>query len=335
MALREPQHRADDSRLPRASRWRSWMVQLGVVAGCAVLLYLALAFWTDFERVGQSLRSFPPRAVLPVLALVIVGLFLRGLRWLYYTRQLRLDLPSGPSFLAFLASFAFTATPGKVGEVVKSLLLRRRFGSRISKTAGVLVVERVTDLLAVLLLACLGLSTVADRGWVIAASSLLLVGAMAFLLSERIHAPALAAVTRLPGLGRFAVSLPELVGSSRQLLGPAGLGVGLGLAVLAWSCEAVALWIVLSALGAEVAWTGAFLAFGLSTLLGVLSMLPGGIGGFEASMVFIFQQLAVASTTAVAATLIFRLATLWGMSLLGLFFLGVWMAIFGLGEEEK
>jgi uncharacterized protein (TIRG00374 family) len=286
--------------------------------------------------------------------LVLLGLALRALRWQLYTRVLGLGIPPGPSVFAFVAGFAFTATPGKVGEVVKSFLLKRRFGVPMASTAASLVVERVTDLLAMLALAVGGLATgglggdfaqgldggsgLARPAWVLVGGALALVLAMAFLLQARLQRAALGVLGRMPGLARLTRALPPLLDSSRQLLTPLPLAVGLALAIAAWSCEALALHRILDALGVEVTIGGAFFAFAASSLLGVLSMLPGGLGGFEATMVVLLDRAAPARAAvdrsiAVAATLLFRLGTLWLVCVLGLLVLLGWMLVYGRGDR--
>jgi uncharacterized protein (TIRG00374 family) len=60
--------------------------------------------------------------------------------------------------------------------------------------------------------------------------------------------------------------------------------------------------------------------FAVSSLLGVVSMLPGGIGAVEAGLYGQFVAVANLSTgVAGALTLIIRLATLWFATLLGIF----------------
>ena len=314
-----------------APRWRAWSAQVTLVAAAAALLYAALASWSDLGQVRDVLRTFSSAAAAEVGALVALGLVLRALRWHYYTRALALGIPAAPSLLAFVAGFAFTATPGKAGEIVKSFLLKRRFGARVSQTAGTLVVERLTDLLAVLLLAVVGLERGVGPGWVLGASALVVGSALGFLGSVRWQAAVVRLLERIPGAQRLERALPELLGSSRSLLGPGRLAAGLALAVAAWSCEALALGVVLDALGAEVPRSGAFFAFAAASLLGVLSMLPGGLGGFEASMILILGELGVGASVAVAATLLFRLGTLWAVSFVGLAALGVWAAVYGRG----
>ena len=58
--------------------------------------------------------------------------------------------------------------------------------------------------------------------------------------------------------------------------------------------------------------------FAVSSLLGVLSMLPGGIGAVEAGLAVQFVTLAgLSSGTAGALTFVIRLATLWFATLIG------------------
>ena len=51
-----------------------------------------------------------------------------------------------------MGSYAFTATPGKSGEALRSLLLKQEFGVPMPPTLMALLVERLTDGTAVLLL---------------------------------------------------------------------------------------------------------------------------------------------------------------------------------------
>jgi uncharacterized protein (TIRG00374 family) len=339
-------HLAPGGVRPEAPRWRAWGVQVALVAGAAILLYLGLASWSDPGQVVAVVRGFSLRAAAVVSGLVVLGLALRAVRWQLYTRILGLGIPAAPSIFAFVAGFAFTATPGKVGEVVKSFLLKRRFDVPLSSTAASLLVERVTDLLAILLLAMVGLARGGLGGgplalgveggsaWLLIAGVLALGFAIAFLANARLRRSMLIVLSRLPGLARLTSALPSLLDSSRQLLTPVPLVAGLALATAAWSCEALALDLILDALGVEVPRAGAFFAFAASSLLGVLSMLPGGLGGFEATMVILLGRIGVTKSIAVAATLLFRLGTLWLVSCLGLLVLASWMLVYGRGESH-
>ena len=64
----------------------------------------------------------------------------------------------GDSALLFTSGMVMAVTPGKVGEVLKSYLLKRINGTPISASAPIVLAERVTDGLAMLLLMGFGLT---------------------------------------------------------------------------------------------------------------------------------------------------------------------------------
>jgi uncharacterized protein (TIRG00374 family) len=299
----------------------------------AMVLYLVLLLWSGFDATAEALGRFPVRSRGPqVLGLVAIAWAVRGLRWHYYTRVLGLTVPFWPNQLAFAASFAFTATPGKAGEVVKSLLLKMRFGVPATATAGALLIERLMDLLAVLVLSIGGLR-LADARLYFWGSLALLALLVLFVVVPAVHRTVLRAFSRVSLFGhllfeRPAIALEGLLNSGRRLLSPLPAAIGLALAVIAWGLEAVGFHWILSGLGAEVPLSAAASIFALATLVGALSMLPGGLGGFEATMLLLLTStaggLALSQGNAVAATLLIRLATLWFVSLLGALAMVLW-----------
>lgn len=190
----------------RADRLQPWIGRVVAVMAIAIAMYLGLTIWTGLDRLGDTLSAFPWATDLgTILGLVLVVWSIRALRWHYYTRYLGWQIPFLPNTLAFLASFAFTATPGKAGEVVKAGLLRRRYGVAISDTVGVLLAERLGDLLAVLLLAAGGLTILADTR-LYYSICLVGVGAITLLVrSERIHRAVFLWLGRLPRMGALPI----------------------------------------------------------------------------------------------------------------------------------
>src|SRR5207249_4789587 len=88
-----------------------------------------------------------------------INYLLRFLKWELYLRRLGVRIPLSDSFLIFLSGFSLTVTPGKVGEVLKSYLLREAHGVPMARTAPIVVAERLTDLVALALLAVVGVGT--------------------------------------------------------------------------------------------------------------------------------------------------------------------------------
>jgi uncharacterized protein (TIRG00374 family) len=92
-----------------------------------------------------------------------------------------------------------------------------------------------------------------------------------------------------------------------------------GTGIVSWGFESVALWYTLLAFGVSstpVLFGSAFAALNAGTLVGAISLLPGGAGAAEAAIAGILVQ-QTDREVAAAATLLIRLCTLWFGALLG------------------
>jgi uncharacterized protein (TIRG00374 family) len=94
--------------------------------------------------------------------------------------------------------------------------------------------------------------------------------------------------------------------------------IGLLLGCLAWFTLGFAFWIVLEGLGTGVPVPMAVSIFCPTTLLGSITMLPGGLVTTEGSILVLLQRVGLGSAVASAAILIIRVCTLWFAVLIGL-----------------
>ena len=87
--------------------------------------------------------------------------------------------------------------------------------------------------------------------------------------------------------------------------------------VVPWLMDATVLFVVLLSIGNEVPITLLLGVISISTILGVASSLPGGLGSVEAISSLLLISLGVVNTEAVAVILVFRALTLWFGSFVG------------------
>ena len=129
----------------------------------AVLVYFAIALYSGLGKIAASLQHFAWWTFAAACGLASANYVLRFLKWEYYLSVLGIrGVPKGESFLTFLSGFVLTVTPGKVGEVFKSLILFQLRGVPIQRTAPIVVAERLTDLIGVIALIAVG--SVSFRG---------------------------------------------------------------------------------------------------------------------------------------------------------------------------
>ncbi|MQG72190.1 MAG: flippase-like domain-containing protein, partial [SAR202 cluster bacterium] len=110
---------------------------------------MALVGYGDFGNTLDEIGDLPVRYLFAGLGLASANYLLRFLRWAYYLEVLKIDAPAGVSALVFLSGLAMSITPGKAGELVKCYLLNSRTGVPVSRSAPVVVMERLTDVISV------------------------------------------------------------------------------------------------------------------------------------------------------------------------------------------
>lgn len=294
-------------------------VLVGVAAGVAV--YLAFSIWAGAREVGTALISFNWWMALAGLALAAANYLVRFVRWQYYLRLLKVEVPPGESFLVFLGGFALTITPGKLGEAVKAFLLRESRGIPATRTAPIVIAERFTDLVGLLLLAGVGVfSFDVDRRFLVAGAVLIAIG-LVVVSVDPVARLAIGLAGKIPGVRRFAHKLDEFHATTAALLAPGPLGVGVVMSVIAWAFECVAFWlIVIGFPGADIGVQAAVFIYAAMTVVGALSFLPGGLGATEAGMLGLLGKLGTVPGhgTSLAAVFVTRVCTLWFAVAVGL-----------------
>jgi uncharacterized protein (TIRG00374 family) len=294
---------------------------VAILLGAAV--FAALALLADGPKVAQALAAFDWRMLPVAVALTLWNYALRWAKWHAFLRVVGVRVPVGESAWVFVCGLGMAITPGKVGELLKAYLLRGSRGVPASVTAPIVVAERLTDGLAMVLLALGGLASVQDGAQALAAFLLPALGLVALVRWRRGAEWVLRQAGRLPLVARQAGQARAFYESTYHLLGVRSLVVTVLLSLVSWFGEAVALFVLLLGLGHEPSVAlllQATFAMALATLLGTFSMLPGGLGLAEASLTGLLMLYVPAMTLQLAAagTMLFRLVTFWLAIALGL-----------------
>ncbi len=296
--------------------WRFRAVLLSVLAATAG--YLAFSLWSGWQDVADAFVLIGWLGTGCALALSLVNYGLRFGRWQLYLSRLGHPVEYGSSLRIYLSGFALTTTPGKAGELFRGVLLKQR-GIPFPASCAAFVSERLSDLVAIILLALFGLSYYPQAQVLIMAGS----GGVLLLLILLAYRPLMYGIqawaqARTDKIGSLVRNVIHMLLEARSCHTP-GLVVGATLiSLIAWGAEALAFYWVLGWLGVDLPLAYAVFVYALSMLAGALSFLPGGLGGAEASMIGLLLLQGMSMPEAVAATVFIRLATLWFAVALGL-----------------
>lgn len=286
----------------------------------AVVVYGGFAVWRGVGTMGSELGRFHWWAFGAACGLAFMNYLLRWLKWEFYLARLEIRGVGGiDSLLTFLSGFVFTVTPGKVGEVFKSLILFETHDVAVARTAPIVVAERITDVIGIAALIAVG-SIGLSGGLMWAALGMTAVILVVVVVSHRsLSMRLIGLVERLPGaFRRIGPKLHDAYDSLATLVRPANLGVPTLLSIAAWALECAALWVVLHGLGQATGFGLATFFYATSTLAGAIVPVPGGLGVTETSLQSQMQDLGhVGATASTAAMILVRFATLWFAVLVG------------------
>jgi uncharacterized membrane protein YbhN (UPF0104 family) len=290
-----------------------------------IIVYAGLTAYGDFRDVAKSFGEFHWE-LLPLILLVTCGNYgLRFVKWEFYLTQVGVaGLRRSDSFLIYFSGLGMVVTPGKVGEWLKSYLLRELHGTPVTRSAPILLAERLTDSLALLLICGLGVAFFGPELWPVVA--VIGVGSVVAIGVSR-HRPTahglLGLLGRTPFVRRFAPRFEELYESTYVLLEPKSVAAMTALSVGSWSFEVLAFYLTLAGLGVDASLDtllkSAFILPIATLAAAVAFVTPGGLGVAEGLITSLSRELLdMSRSAATVATVIIRIATLWFGVIIGL-----------------
>lgn len=281
----------------------------------AFIVMTAIALYADVPRMFAALAHFRWEFLPLILGLTLFNYFWRFIKWQYYLRRLKVKIHWQKSLLIFISGLSMAITPGKVGEFLKSYLLKHSTGEAISRTSPIIMAERLSDGIAMIGLAAIGL-VLYRSGWELMLALLVVVLVGIIIIQNRPLALALlSAAQRLPVVSRIAYLMHAFYESAYMLLQWRPLLLAIVIGLVSWAGECGALYFVFAGLGLATGldlFIKATFIIAVSSLVGSVTGLPGGLGTADGSMLGL--TLLLTKTSAAlggAATLLIRLCTLW------------------------
>jgi uncharacterized protein (TIRG00374 family) len=316
------------------------IIRTVIVIGLAIGLIAVFLRNADFDLVMKAVRSARADFISLSIALTAVTYVIRAERWQYLLG------PLGPTrfrnvFRTTVIGFAASAVlPARAGEVIRPYLLARKEGLSATAAFATILVERILDLAAVLLLLLAFLlwfdpgveardsnvfSLIRYGALVmapVAVGALLVMGFMAGH-PERLHAWLLKAERVLPA--RAAAAMAKLAQTFAEgfavVRRPERLVAALAWSMVLWMSIAAGIWAAAVAFGIAMPFTGGWLMLA-PLVVGVAMPTPGGVGGFhEAFRLGATAFFGADENTAVGAAIVLHAISVGPVTLAGLLFI--------------
>ena len=281
----------------------------------AVVVYLIMGIYADFGSLLSAIEKFNWIFIPVMLILVMIAYMIRFLKWNLFLKSVGVNLKLKDNLFVFFSGLGMIITPAKVGEIWKGWLIKDINGESLSKTVPVVITDRVTDLIGLVILSLLGILYYKDGIYILMALILIFAGFFVAVRSEKISVKLISILENRAG--KYSKDIKTMHATFLKLLNPKNM-VGLSfLSVFAWFFECLALYFVIIGFGQSISVILSTFVFSFASLIGAISMIPGGLGIAEATISGMLQYFGLTSVDSVGAAIIIRFGTLWFGAILG------------------
>ncbi|MGK9201244.1 lysylphosphatidylglycerol synthase transmembrane domain-containing protein [Sinorhizobium meliloti] len=315
-------------------------VGLGLVAGISFVILVMRDV-----HLAQVTALLHEAKLLPLLVAIfafVADFLLRAVRfWIMLRQTSDRDLPLGPTVGPFIASFGISdVLPLRLGDGFRVVWFSRQFNISAGTVIGTMIVERILDLVTIVILGAVALALVEASTKaelllplqlslfvaLVGGLSILFVPALLARLIERLsRGVSSALVTMFVSALKSASAAMVQVGSWRKVVKLTAMSLAL------WVLESIVLlgaWMSLGQPADDL--LKPFLAFAFSTLGTLVPSLPGHFGAFEFFGLQAFALVGVDAPTALAVVLLAHLI-LWAPTAL----FGVGWLLFAAPEKPQ
>ena len=288
---------------PNRSQFAIKMISLIIVVG--IVLYGGITILINREAFADVILALNNILWTQIIMLSLSSYLLRFVRWHSFIVALGYNVPSIRNLEIYLAAFAFTLTPGKIGETVRSVYLYR-YGVSYPHSIGAFISERLLDLVAVGVLASLIIFIFPEyQFW--------LLGIIAFCIIIIIifRSRLLSLIFNQLVKGSLKKYIIQSISAVTFLLSKYRLVGGITLSLMAWTMQGISLYLIVNALNYDLPIVNIIAIYCLSILAGAVSSIPGGLGATEVAMTLLLSAVGVTQSDAIIASVISRGLTLW------------------------
>jgi len=282
--------------------------------------YIILVFASDVEKIQAAFFTAQWLFLVPILGILSMTIFFRSLIQKILLKQIDVEISITNSFFLYLAGLSMLITPGGSGLLIKSHFLKKKFDTPISKTAPIIITERLFDLFGIIIFLIFTLTFFHSQEFLVLVTVSLTLFLMAMLIFkiEKFSKIFFFFAKKLK-LEKQGISNQLEFNISFQRIFTKKLLVLLGASFTSMIfIDAFVIYLGFLTFNIDFGYVESSQIYYISILLGILSLLPGGVGVTEGGMIGLITQKEIDMGTATAIVIFIRLFTLWIFTFVGL-----------------
>ena len=283
-----------------------------IIIIAVVGLYAIFLIASDINTIADKISSFKIEFLPIIIILVTCSWFVLFTRWHLLLMNSKIFIPKKNSFIIYLSGIALTIIPGKVGELVKSQLLKTKFGIPRSKTVPIVILEQFYTLIGLIVISFFGIWYFELGTYVIGFFTAVLVFSFILISSKRIFNKLMVILEKRKITSKFVEPLSLSYDTIRKSVRGPIVFYATALTSIFWLLEAVIVYFVLLSFGVDdIEFLMVIPTYATSIMLGFLSFLPMGLGVVEGSLASFFSLQGIEVSLSLTLVIIIRVFTRW------------------------
>ena len=286
--------------------------RLILVLVAVVGIYAIFLFISDFSIISEKISNFKTNYLPLILLLVSVSWIPMIVKWHFLLKNCEIDVPLRKSIAVFFAGIAFEITPGQIGSLIKSQLLKTSSNIPRTKTIPIIVAEKVYDLIGAVLASIIGIIILGMDFYLIIIAILALAVIFFFMFYRPASEIFFKRITKTKFFSKYIDNMSEFHAIIQKSTNVKAATICILLGVTYWFIISAAAYYTLIAFDINVLDYLTVLAiYTTSILLGAISFVPAGIGVAEGSIAGLFTLNGIDVSTALILSVMIRVLTLW------------------------
>ena len=286
-----------------------------------MVLYVGFALYSDIGKLSRSVLKINYWTVPLVLTPITIEILLLSFRFKRLLRALGINMSVKKSILLYITGLSLTATPGGSGQIIKSQIIKKKFGYEISKTSPIVLIEKWSELVSVLiiLVALAFLNPIWESNLIIIIGIVVASLLIGIMRNDKFFAVFKKIILRFPRLKIFEESIENSQEALKILTSKKMMLEGFIITIPAKILETICVYFSFQVLGVKLGFIISTEIFFTASISGTISFVPGGFGVIEGSMVGLLIKYYNNDLALLVSPVLFvRLITLWYPTFLGL-----------------
>ena len=278
----------------------------------AIGIYAIFLFISDYNVITEKISNFKINYLPLILLLVSASWVPLIIKWHFLLKNCEIDIPLRKSIAVFFAGVAFEITPGQIGALIKSQLLKTSSNIPRTKTVPIIVAEKVYDLIGAILASIIGIIILGMDFYLIIIAILALAVIFFFMFYRPASEIFFKRITKTKFFSKYVDNMSEFHAIIQKSTNVKAATICILLGVTYWFIISSAAYYTLIAFDINVLDYLTVLAiYTTSILLGAISFVPAGIGVTEGSIAGLFTLNGIDVSTALILSVMIRVLTLW------------------------